>query len=76
MYYWDGIKMKKTTVQIDDELLQAAMEASGARSKRAAIEKGLQALIRDYNREELRKELGTFDIELTLDELEILRNAG
>ena len=76
MYYWDGIKMKKTTVQIDDELLQAAMEASGARSKRAAIEKGLLALIRDYNREELRKELGTFDIELTLDELETLRHAG
>ena len=67
--------MKKTTVQIDDELLQAAMEACGAKSKRAAIEKGLQVLIRDYNREELRKELGTFDIELTLDELEILRHA-
>jgi len=76
MYYWDGIEMKKTTVQIADELLQAAMEASGARSKRAAIEKGLQALIRDYNREELRKELGTFDIGLTLEELEILRHAG
>ena len=76
MYYWDGIEMKKTTVQIDDELLQAAMEASGARSKRAAIEKGLQVLIRDYNREELRKELGTFDIGLTLEELEILRHAG
>jgi Arc/MetJ family transcription regulator len=76
MYYRDGIAMKKTTVQIDDELLQAAMEASGARSKRAAIEKGLQVLIRDYNREELRKELGTFDIGLTLEELEILRHAG
>lgn len=68
--------MKKTTVEIDDELLKDAMEACGAKSKRAAIEKGLQVLIRDYNREELRKELGTFDIELTLDELEILRNAG
>lgn len=76
MYYWDGIKMKKTTVQIDDELLRAAMEASGARSKRAAIEKGLQALIENYSREELRKELGTFDIELTPDELVILRHAG
>ncbi len=68
--------MKKTRVQIDDELLQAAMEASGTSSKRAAIEKGLQTLIRDYNREELRKELGTFDIGLTLEELEILRHAG
>lgn len=67
--------MKKTTVQIDDQLLQAAMEAAGVKSKKAAIEKGLLALIRDHNREELRKELGTFDMELTLDELEELRDA-
>jgi Arc/MetJ family transcription regulator len=68
--------MKKTTVQIDEELLKDAMEACGAKSKRAAIEKGLQVLIQDYNREQLRRELGTFDIELTLDELEVLRNEG
>jgi Arc/MetJ family transcription regulator len=68
--------MKKTTVLIDDELLQAAMEASGAKSKKAAIEKGLQALIRVHHQEEFRKDLGTFDIALTVDELEMLMHVG
>lgn len=66
--------MKKTTVVIDEDLLKKAIKATGARSKREAIEKGLQALVREYNREALRKELGTFDIELDLNELENLRN--
>ena len=67
--------MKKTTVVIDEELLREAIEAIGARSKKEAIEKGLRSLVRQHNREALRKELGTFDIELTLDELEKLRHA-
>ena len=55
--------MKKTTVVIDEELLKAAIEA------------GLRSLVRNCNREALRKEWGTFEIDLTLDELERLRNA-
>ena len=55
--------MKKTTVVIDEELLKAAIEA------------GLRSLGRNCNREALQKELGTFEIDLTLDELERLRNA-
>ena len=66
--------MKKTTVVIDEDLLKKAIKATGARSKREAIEKGLQALVREYNREALRKELGIFDIEFDLNELENLRN--
>ena len=67
--------MSKTTVLIDDQLLKEAMEAIGARSKKQAIEAGLQSLVRWRNREALRKELGTFEIDLTLDELERLRHA-
>ena len=67
--------MKKTTVFIDEKLLEQAIEITGTRSKREAIEKGLRALIRQYNREAFREDLGTFDIDLTLDELEHLRNA-
>jgi len=67
--------MSKTTVLIDDQLLKEAMEAIGARSKKQAIEAGLQSLVRWLNREALRKELGTFEIDLTLDELERLRHA-
>ena len=68
--------MKKTTVQIDGKLLRAAMEAIGARTKIEAIRAGLEALVRLHHRESLQKELGTFDLDLSLEELEKLRNAG
>lgn len=68
--------MGKTTVVVDDALLQRAIEATGARSKRAVIEAGLRALVRQHNREALRRELGTFEIDLTLAELERLRDEG
>ena len=68
--------MRKTTVLIDENLLAEAIETTGARTKKEAIEAGLRSLIQQHNREALRKELGTFDIDLTIDELERLRNAG
>lgn len=67
--------MGKTTVSIDEGLLQKAIEAIGARSKKEAIEAGLKVLVREHNREALRKELGTFEIDLNLNELEALRDA-
>ena len=67
--------MRKTTVLIDEELLRQAMAAVGAQSKKEAIEAGLRNLVRQRHIEALRKELGTFDIELTLHELEQSRNA-
>lgn len=68
--------MKKTTVLIDEKLLSDAMEAIGARTKKEAIRAGLEALVKHYHRQSLQKELGTFDIDLNLEELERLRNAG
>jgi Arc/MetJ family transcription regulator len=68
--------MGKTTVVVDDGLLQRAIEATGARSKREVIEAGLRALVRQHNREALRRELGTFEMDLTLAELERLRDEG
>ena len=70
-----GMAMKKTTVLIDEVLLQTAIKAIGARTKKEAIEAGLRTLVRNFNREALRQELGTFEIDLTLDELDRLRNA-
>jgi Arc/MetJ family transcription regulator len=67
--------MRKTTVYIDEELLKEAIVAIGARSKKDAIEAGLRSLVQQHNREALRKELGTFEIEMTLDQLEELRRA-
>jgi Arc/MetJ family transcription regulator len=67
--------MRKTTVYIDEELLKQAIDAIGARSKKDAIEAGLRSLVQQRNREALRKELGTFEIEMTLEQLEELRRA-
>jgi len=67
--------MRKTTVMIDEDLLRAAREAIGARTKKETIEAGLLSLVRQHGREKLRRELGTFDIDLTIQELERMRRA-
>jgi Arc/MetJ family transcription regulator len=67
--------MKKTTVVIDEQLLKAAMKATGARTKKEAIRAGLETLVKQHQKQSLQKELGTFDIDLSLEELKRLRNA-
>jgi Arc/MetJ family transcription regulator len=71
----ENMAMKKTTVMIDERLLTEAMKAIGARTKKEAIRAGLEALVKHHHRESLQKELGTFEIDLSLEELERLRNA-
>jgi len=66
--------MGKTTVVIDDKLINEAIKATGARTKREVIEKGLRELIKAKNREALREELGTYELDLSLEELKKLRN--
>ena len=67
--------MKKTTVLIDEDLLKQAMQAIGASTKREAIKAGLEVLVRRYHRESLQRELGTYDLNLSIEELDRLRNA-
>ena len=66
--------MAKTTVVIDDELLAEAMRVTSSKTKKQAITTGLKELIRRKNLEALRQEAGTFDLALSLEELEKLRN--
>jgi Arc/MetJ family transcription regulator len=69
-------KLHRTTVEIDEELLVNAVKISGAKSKRMAIENGLRELIRSINKEKLKEELGTFDLDLTAEDLDALRKDG
>lgn len=62
--------MGKTTVLIDETLMKEALRVTHLKTKKEVIEKGLKELLKMKNRELLRKELGTFDIDLSLDELE------
>ena len=64
----------KTTVVIDDDLLREAIEVAGVKTKRDAIELALRELVRLKNREALIRELGTYDLDMTLEELERLRS--
>lgn len=61
--------MGKTTVLIDEELMRDALLATHLKTKKDVIEKGLRELLRMKNRELLRRDLGTFDIDISLDEL-------
>jgi len=65
--------MHKTTVEIDEDLLEKAMKISGAKTKKKVIEYGLKELIRSINRDLFKKELGTFDIEISLKDIEKMR---
>ena len=66
--------MGRTTVTIDDKLLRDALRLTKLRTKREVIEEGLRELIRRRNREALRTELGTFDLDLTLEDLRRIRD--
>lgn len=61
--------MGKTTVLIDETLIKEALKATHLKTKKEVIEQGLRELLRMKNREILRQELGTFDIDLSLEEL-------
>lgn len=66
--------MAKTTVVIDDKLIEEALRVTRIKTKREVIEEGLRELLRKRNRELLRKELGSFDMELSLEQLKEKRS--
>ena len=68
--------MGKTTVEIDEALINEAIRVTNLKTKKEVIEKGLKELLRLKNRELLRRELGTFDIDLSLNELKRKRAEG
>jgi Arc/MetJ family transcription regulator len=67
--------MGKTTVFVDEVLISHALKVSKLKTKKEVIEAGLKELLRKKNQELLLQELGSFDIDLSLDELK-RRRAG
>lgn len=45
----------RTNVEIDDKLIGKAMELSGARTKREAVDIALRTLVRLKNQEQIRR---------------------
>ena len=44
----------RTNVVIDDDLMASALQASGSKTKREAIEKGLKLLVQVKNQEKIK----------------------
>jgi len=51
----------RTNIVIDDRLMNEAMKASGAQTKREAVEMGLKTLLRLARQADLRKLRGKID---------------
>jgi len=62
----------RTNIVIDDRLLAEAMKATGARTKREAVELGLQALVQLHRQQAIREWRGKLR---WTGELERLRTA-
>lgn len=59
----------RTTIVIDDDLLESAMRATGAKTKREVVELGLAALVRLKEQEEIRGLRGKLRWTSDLDEM-------
>jgi Arc/MetJ family transcription regulator len=59
----------RTNIVIDDKLMADALEASGYRTKREAVEQGLRLLVRRSQQQEIRKLRGKIKWEGNLDEM-------
>jgi Arc/MetJ family transcription regulator len=59
----------RTNIMIDDDLMEAAMLATGAKSKKDAVELGLQMLVRLHRQQSIRDFKGKLQWDGDLDEM-------
>lgn len=59
----------RTTIVIDDTLMEEALKATGLKTKRETVEKGLETLVRLKRQEEIRDHFGKLKWEGNLDEM-------
>lgn len=59
----------RTNIEIDDELMKEAQELSGLKTKKAVVQEGLQALIRQKRRRKILDLAGKVEWVGNLDEM-------
>lgn len=65
----------RTTIDIQDDLLEEIIQKTGARSKKNAVELALREYSMLMKRRKLAKLIGSYDkFDLSLSELESMRN--
>ena len=63
----------RLTLEIDDRLMREALEVSGVGTKTGVIEEALREFIRSRRIEQLRRMIGTYEIDLTPEDLRRMR---
>lgn len=63
----------RLTLEIDGELMREALEVSSAGTKTGVIEQALREFVRSQRIEQLRKMIGTYEIDLTPEDLRRMR---
>ncbi|MDP3440314.1 MAG: type II toxin-antitoxin system VapB family antitoxin [Azonexus sp.] len=61
----------RTNIVIDDDLMREALQATGLKTKREAVEQGLKVLVRFAQQDEIRKFRGRLSWQ---GDLEAMRN--
>ena len=64
----------RSTIDIDDTLIKEAMKLTKAKTKRELINMSLQEIINKARRQRLVNRLGRFNLNLSLEELEKMRD--
>jgi Arc/MetJ family transcription regulator len=59
----------RTNIEIDDELLKSVLKATGAKTKKEAVELGLRTLLRLRRQGEIRRFRGKLQWEGDLDSM-------
>ncbi len=57
----------RTSIEIDEKLMERAMKASGAKTKRETVEKALELLVRIDGQKAIRKLRGKIEWEGDID---------
>jgi len=63
----------RTTLDLDEQLILEAMAVLKVNTKREAVNRALEALVRDERRNRLRSRLGHVALGLTMEELHQMR---
>jgi len=63
----------RTTIDINNDLLQEAQRLSNISTKKALVEQSLKTFIRQKKKENLKSMIGNFDLELEQHEVERMR---
>lgn len=66
----------RTTIDIDDKLLEDARVILSAKTKKAVVEEALRELINTHRRQRLRQMIGSGATDMTLDDLWRMRGKG